>query len=83
MGAIGYFPAFGHDEEIADIQGSGFGEPDGTFHRLELYEGNGHMIVRVQLQGAAASTDLLMTDEQAVAFTAGAQAILRRLGLDQ
>jgi len=83
MGAITYFPAFGEDERIADIQGSSFGEPDGSEHRVEVLEGRGHLIVRVTLQGIENSVDLLFTDGQAVGFGAGVQAVLRRLGLDK
>lgn len=82
MGAITYFPEYGADDEIADVQGSSFGEADGTIHRIEVLEGNGHLIVRVQLQGSQESVELLFENDQAVAFGGGVQAVLRRLGLD-
>lgn len=58
MAATSYFPAWGHDDDIADVQGSSSGEPDGANHRMEVLEGNGHLIVRVTLQGSEA-VDLL------------------------
>ena len=59
MGAISYFPEYGADDEIANVHGSSFGEPDGTTHRIEVLEGNGHLILRVQLQGSQDEVDLL------------------------
>jgi len=82
MGTVGYFPEYGADEEIASVQGSSFGEPDGTSHKIEVLEGNGRLIVRVDLQDSEVSVDLFFRDEQAVAFGCGVQAVLRRLGLD-
>ena len=82
MGAITYFPEYGADDEIADVQGSSFGEPDGTTHRIEVLEGEGHLIVRVKLQGSQDAVDLLFENEQAIAFGAGVRAVLSRLGLD-
>src|SRR5262249_16766373 len=82
MGATGYFPAYGDDEEIADVSGSSFGEPDGTVHRIEVLEGNGHLIVRVRLKDYSGPVDLLFNKTQAVAFNGAVQAVLRRLGLD-
>jgi hypothetical protein len=82
MGAITYFPAFGDDDEIAEVQGSSFGEPDGTKHRIEVLEGNGHLIVRVTLKDAKGPVDLLFSDEQASGFGAGVQAVLRRLSIE-
>lgn len=82
MGAISYFPDYNADDEIANVQGSSCGEPDGTTHRIEVLEGEGHLILRVTLQGSQGEVDLLFENEQAVAFGAGVQAVLSRLGLD-
>ncbi len=82
MGAIFFFPAYGHPAEIADVQGSSCGEPDGTTHRIEVLEGEGHLIVRVELNGSEKPVDLLFNREQAIAFGDGVQGVLRRLGLD-
>ena len=82
MGATTYFPAYGHADEIADVQGSSFGVSDGTMHRIELLEGEGHLIVRVSLKDSKEPVDLLFNEEQAAAFGDGVQAVLRRLGLD-
>jgi len=79
MSAISYFEA----DRYGMVQGSSFGEPDGTEHTVELLEGNGHMILRVQLAGSERPTDLLFTEEQAIAFEDAAEAILSRLGLDK
>lgn len=81
MGAVGYFPDYNTDDSIADVDGSSFGESDGTKHRIEVLEGNGHLIVRVKLQGMDEPVDLLFNDEQASAFGAGVEAVLFRLGL--
>jgi hypothetical protein len=51
-----------------------FGESDGTQHEVGLLEGNGRMILRVTLSGTEKTVDLLFTNEQAVAFTEGAEA---------
>lgn len=83
MGAITYFPAWGYDDAVADVSGSSFGEPDGTTHRIEVLEGEGHLIVRVALQNADEPVDLLFDDDQAKAFGAGVSAVLERLGLDK
>ena len=82
MSTITYFPEFGADDEIANVHGSSFGEPDSTIHRIEVLEGEGHLVLRVQLQGSQDAVDLLFENEQAIAFGAGVQAVLRRLGLD-
>lgn len=81
MGAISYFPDFNSDESIADIKGSSFGEADGSKHRVEVLEGNGHLILRVAVNGENA-VDLLFDSDQAVMFAGGVDAVIRRLGLD-
>jgi len=80
MGAISFFG--GIDDELGEIQGSSFGEPDGSTHEIELLEGLGHMILRIKLEGSKKSVDLLFTDDQARAFGESVDAVLRRLGLD-
>ena len=82
MGAICYFPEYGADDEIADVQGSSFGESDGTTHRIEVLEGNGHLIIRVKLHGSQEAVDLLFQNDQAIAFGDGIQAVVERLGLN-
>ena len=75
MGPIVYFK-----EELCE---SSFGEPDEIEHPVELLEGNGHMILRVQLADGERPVDLLFTEQQAVSFSDATQAILTRLGLDK
>ena len=41
------------------VRGSSFGEPDGTEHAVGLLEGNGHMILRVELADSKEFVDLL------------------------
>lgn len=75
MGPIFYFSEEGNGK----VRGSSFGEPDGTEHAVELLEGNGQMILRVRIEGQP-PVDLLLADNQAVAFAEAADAILRRIG---
>lgn len=79
MSAIFYFSS---DTE-GKLKGSSFGESDGTEHDVELLEGNGHMILRVQLAGSDKSTDLLFSEDQAIAFANATKAILSRLGFSK
>ena len=83
MGAISYFPGFHSDDGIANISGSSCGEPDGKTHRVEVLEGEGHLIVRVELDGGKGEAELLFNAEQANAFGAAVQTVLSRLGLDE
>jgi len=79
MAAISYFPAYDQPEEIANVKGSMFGEPDGTIHRVEVLDGEGSLIVRVQLQSSDEPVDLLFDRKRALAFSAGVEAVLERM----
>lgn len=81
MSATTFFPDYNSDDSIADVSGSSFGESDGTTHRVEVLEGNGHLILRVKLQDSSNSVDLLFNKNQADAFAGGVEAVLRRIGL--
>lgn len=61
------------------VNGSSFGESDGTEHDIVVLEGNGHLILRVQLAGSKEPTDLLFTSEQLVEFADGIEGVRSRL----
>lgn len=69
-------------ETEGKLQGSSFGKPDGTEHAVEIWEGNGKIILRVELEGSARAIDLVFTNKQAVAFASAAERACSRLGLD-
>lgn len=77
MGALLHFP--GDPNETVD--GSAFGEPDGTRHLLQVLDGNGRLIIRVQLSGSDKSVDLLLDGSRAFAFAAGVNAAIQRIRL--
>ena len=73
MGPITYFEH--------EVDGSRFGEPDGTKHNVELLEGNGKFILRVRLEGTERDIDLCFTDQQAMKFSEATEDVLFRCGL--
>ncbi len=75
MGALFYFP----EDMKETVSGSSCGEPDGTQHVLQVLEGNGRLIIRVQLNGSEKSVDLLLDGAQALAFAEGVNGVIRRI----
>jgi hypothetical protein len=70
------------DEDELDgvVQGSSLGgEPDGTTHKIGVIECDGHLILRIELQGSQKPINLLFNDKQAIKFCEGVQGALGQL----
>jgi len=70
-------PLFFFSEEIA---GSSFAEPNGKTHMVEVFEGEGNFLVRVEC-AEGKPIDLLFTREQAEAFGNSVDECLARIGI--
>lgn len=78
MGAIFFFDS----STYGKLSGSSFAEPDGTEHAVELLEGRGKMILRVELEGEEEPVDLLFTRDQAIGFKHAVDGVMSRIGLN-
>ena len=62
------------------IEGSSFAEPNGKTHLVEVFEGEGNFLLRVETSDGK-TIDLLFTREQAAEFANSVDECLARCGI--